>query len=111
MSSGKDLSVAVLTKEWPPAIYGGAGVHVSNLVTALNATGIVRCQVSCFGAPRPDASAYEVNEPLTKINPALQTLLIDSDMAMNLKEVSLVHSHTWYANFAGYLASNISLIQ
>lgn len=107
MSSGKDLSVAVLTKEWPPAIYGGAGVHVSNLVTALNATGIVRCQVSCFGAPRPDASAYELNEPLTKINPALQTLLIDSDMAMNLKEVSLVHSHTWYANFAGYLASKI----
>ncbi|MEY2722886.1 MAG: hypothetical protein RIS57_793 [Actinomycetota bacterium] len=107
MSSAKDLSVAVLTKEWPPAIYGGAGVHVSNLVTALNATGIVRCQVSCFGAPRPDASAYELNEPLTKINPALQTLLIDSDMAMNLKEVSLVHSHTWYANFAGYLASKI----
>ena len=110
MSSGKDLSVAVLTKEWPPAIYGGAGVHVSNLVTALNATGIVRCQVSCFGAPRPDASAYELNEPLTKINPALQTLLIDSDMAMNLKEVSLVHSHTWYANFAGYLASKIHSI-
>jgi starch synthase len=107
MSSGKDLSVAILTKEWPPAIYGGAGVHVSNLVSALNATGIFKCQVSCFGAPRNDASAYELHEPLTKINPALQTLLIDSDMAMNLKDVSLVHSHTWYANFAGYLASKI----
>ena len=107
MNSGKDLSVAILTREWPPAIYGGAGVHVANLTVALNASGKVRCDVHCFGGKRSDATAYELHEPLTKINPALQTLLIDSDMAMNLKDVSLVHSHTWYANFAGYLASKI----
>ena len=107
MSDGKDLSVAILTREWPPAIYGGAGVHVSNLVAALNASGKVRCDVHCFGSPRNDATAYELQDPLTKINPALQALLIDSDMAMNLKGISLVHSHTWYANFAGYLASKI----
>lgn len=107
MKGGKDLRVAILTREWPPAIYGGAGVHVSNLVAALNATGLVRSDVHCFGQTRKDATSYQLHEPLTKINPALQALLIDSDMALNLGGASIAHSHTWYANFAGYLASKI----
>ncbi len=107
MKGGKDLSVAILTREWPPEIYGGAGVHVSNLVSALNASESVKCQVHCFGATRSDATGYALQPPFTDINPALQTLLIDSDMALNLKGASIAHSHTWYANFAGYLASKI----
>ena len=107
MKDGKDLKVAILTREWPPAIYGGAGVHVSNLVTALNATGLVQSDVHCFGDKRSDATGYQLKGELTKINPALQTLLIDNDMALNLDGAAIAHSHTWYANFAGYLASKI----
>lgn len=107
MKDGKDLRVAILTREWPPAIYGGAGVHVSNLVTALNATGLVQSDVHCFGDKRSDATGYQLKGELTKINPALQTLLIDNDMALNLGGAAIAHSHTWYANFAGYLASKI----
>ena len=107
MNSGKSLSVALLTREWPPNIYGGAGVHVKNLVEALNETGKASIQVHCFGAPRIDATGYELKPPFTEINPALQTLLIDMDMALKIENADLVHSHTWYANFAGYLASKI----
>lgn len=107
MNSGKSLSVALLTREWPPNIYGGAGVHVRNLVEALKDTLKVSTQVHCFGAPRIDATGYELKPPFTEINPALQTLLVDMDMALSIKEADLVHSHTWYANFAGYLASKI----
>lgn len=110
MISGKPLSIALLTREWPPNIYGGAGVHVANLVEALLASGNVKTQVHCFGAPRIDATGYELKPPFTEINPALQTLLIDLDMATTIKEASLVHSHTWYANFAGYLAKEIHKI-
>lgn len=107
MNSGKSLSVALLTREWPPSIYGGAGVHVKNLVEALNSTNKANTQVHCFGAPRTDATGYELKPPFTEINPALQTLMIDMDMAMNIENANIVHSHTWYANFAGYLASKI----
>ena len=107
MNSGKSLSIALLTREWPPRIYGGAGVHVKNLAEALGATGEVNSEVHCFGEPRVDAKGYELRAPFTEINPALQTLLIDMDMALNIKATDLVHSHTWYANFAGHLASKI----
>ncbi|MFM8783452.1 MAG: glycogen synthase [Actinomycetota bacterium] len=107
MNGGKSLSVALLTREWPPSIYGGAGVHVKNLVEALKETLQVNTQVHCFGASRIDATGYELKPPFTEINPALQTLLIDMDMALQIKDADLVHSHTWYANFAGYLASKI----
>jgi starch synthase len=107
VNSGKSLSIALLTREWPPSIYGGAGVHVKNLVEALKESPNVGTQVHCFGAPRVDATGYELKPPFTEINPALQTLLIDMDMALKITNADLVHSHTWYANFAGYLASKI----
>lgn len=107
MSAGKYLSAAILTREWPPNIYGGAGVHVANLVSALKHLPKLKIGVHCFGAARTDATGYELHPPFTEINPAIQTLLIDCEMAESLSEASLVHSHTWYANFAGYLASRI----
>lgn len=112
MNSGKSLSVALLTREWPPRIYGGAGVHVKNLVEALNMARVrearvIDTQVHCFGEARIDAIGHDLNAPFTEINPALQTLLIDMNIAQNIEGVDLVHSHTWYTNFAGYLASKI----
>ena len=104
MTHSGPLSVGMLTKEWPPHIYGGAGVHVTNLVESLAINPELSITTHCFGSARNDAKAYELSESLAKVNPALQTLLINLDMSRNLSQSSLVHSHTWYANFAGFLA-------
>lgn len=97
----------MITKEWPPHIYGGAGVHVSNLVSALSEISGTSVEVHCFGPKRNDAFNYELTGELAKVNPALQALLIDSDIASKLNRVDIAHSHTWYANLAGYLASKM----
>lgn len=101
------VKVGMITKEWPPLIYGGAGVHVSNLVTALTEIPDIASEVHCFGPKREDALNYELHGDLASINPALQALLIDSDIASKLAGVDIAHSHTWYANLAGYLASTM----
>ncbi len=97
----------MITKEWPPHIYGGAGVHVLNLVSALSLDPDISTKVHCFGPERGDAYNYELHGELSAVNPALQALLIDSDIAPQLQHVDLAHSHTWYANLAGYLASKM----
>lgn len=99
--------VALLTKEYPPEVYGGAGVHVEYLARHL--AGLVDVGVYCFGAPRQDplvAGAYEPWEALAKDGKgtALRSLSADLRMAGDVAGADLVHSHTWYANFAGYLA-------
>lgn len=101
------VKVGMITKEWPPLIYGGAGVHVSNLITALTEIPEIVSEVHCFGPKRQDAFNYELQGDLASINPALQALLIDSDIASKLAGVDIAHSHTWYANLAGYLASTM----
>lgn len=103
----KQVKVAMITKEWPPNIYGGAGVHVTNLVSALMELPNLEAQVHCFGAERHDAKAHNLHGELADLNPALQALLIDEEIARQLSECNVVHSHTWYANFAGFLASQI----
>lgn len=107
MMGAPEISVAMLTKEWPPQIYGGAGVHVANLVQALQREPALDLAVHCFGAARRDATGYQLPSPFTEINPALQALLIDFDMSLELSDRGIAHSHTWYANFAGYLASKM----
>ena len=106
----KQLSIGMLTREWPPHIYGGAGVHVRELVAALSRESEVSTSVHCFGIDRDDALGYQLQSPYDSINPALQSLLIDSDMASNLSQVDIAHSHTWYTNFAGYLAAKMHRI-
>jgi alpha-maltose-1-phosphate synthase len=95
------VHVGMLTKEWPPDIYGGAGVHVENLVAALRA--YVEVSVQCFGDERRDASGHRVPDYLSQANPALQTLGVDLAMAAKDWNPDVVHSHTWYTNFAGQL--------
>lgn len=101
------MRVDILSKEYPPAVYGGAGVHVAELVRALRERGDVDAQVRCFGEPRAEAgtTAYPDLAELAAANPAVQTLGVDLAMASDCAGADLVHSHTWYANFAGYLAS------
>ena len=95
------MKVGILTREWPPDIYGGAGVHVRELAAHLRP--LVDVDVHCFGAPRPDAEAHAVPAELTGANPALQTLGVDLEMVRDTAAVDLLHSHTWYANLAGHV--------
>lgn len=101
------MRVDILTKEYPPQIYGGAGVHVAELTRALRARGDVDVQVRCFGGPREEAgtTGYREVAELANANAALQTLGVDLEMAADCVGTDLVHSHTWYANMAGHVAS------
>lgn len=98
------MRVDLLTKEYPPEIYGGAGVHVAELVKALRTS--VEVQVRCFGAPRSeqDVTHYGVPTELSTANAVLQTIGVDLLMANDAAGADLVHSHTWYANEAGRVA-------
>ncbi|MBZ5734454.1 glycogen synthase [Nocardioides sp. TRM66260-LWL] len=111
------MRVDVLTKEYPPEIYGGAGVHVAELVRALRRIGSdgsggdadLETRVHAFGAPRdePGTASYAEPagaDPLAGANPALRTMAVDLAIAEACAGADVVHSHTWYANHAGHLA-------
>ena len=101
------VRIDVLSKEYPPTIYGGAGVHVAELVRALRAHPDVDARVHAFGGPRDEAgtSSYPGLAELASANPALATLGVDLTIAEACGGTDLVHSHTWYANLAGQLAA------
>jgi starch synthase len=101
------LKVALLTREYPPEVYGGAGVHVTYLAREL--APLVDLTVHCQGADRPDAIAHRPWDLLAGANQALQVVSTDLSMAAavgpGMNSAQLVHSHTWYANLAGHLAA------
>lgn len=98
--------IGIVTKEWPPAVYGGAGVHVVQLTEALRKVSGIQVDVHCFGGARNDGSfGYETPTEFASSNPALQAIATDLAIAANLGDVDLIHSHTWYANMAGHTAS------
>jgi len=99
------MRVDLITREYPPEVYGGAGVHVAELVRALR--GDIDVTVRCFGMPRDEVDVYSYLVPpgLTSANPALATLGVDLQIAQDVEGADLVHSHTWYANAAGHMAS------
>jgi starch synthase len=100
------LRVGLLTREYPPEIYGGAGVHVTHLVSQL--AKLVDVEVQCFGAPR-DAAGVRAYQPWPAIpsdraaEAALQAMSVDLMMAAGCRGADVVHSHTWYANLGGHL--------
>lgn len=99
------MRVDFVTKEYPPHIYGGAGVHVTELVKVLR--NLVDVRVHAFGEPvsEPGTFGYAIPAELTASNPAIQTLGVDLSIVAALEGADIVHSHTWYANFAGQLGS------
>ena len=105
MNHLKAMKVGLVTKEWPPHIYGGAGVHVKYLAKSLES--LVDVHVHCFGEPRSDATSYELTPAEQRLNPAMQALITDAQIASGLEGVDLVHSHTWYANMAGHFAKTL----
>lgn len=94
----------MMTKEYPPEIYGGAGVHIAELTRYMRE--IVPVDVHCMGAPRDEQDVYVhgVDEALAAANPAIQTLSTGLRMAEAAKNVDVVHTHTWYTGLGGHLA-------
>ncbi|MEO8887891.1 MAG: glycogen synthase [Jatrophihabitantaceae bacterium] len=100
------MRAAVLSREYPPEVYGGAGVHVEFLVRELRR--LIDVDVHCFGEPREDgARAYSTPVGLADANRALQTLGVDLQIASAVGDADLLHSHTWYANLAGVLGAQL----
>lgn len=110
------IKVDLLTREFPPYVYGGAGVHVTELSNVLcQDLGSKNVTVRCFDGERDtslindpiDISGYEVSDLMQNANPALSTLEVDLQIAKDCLNADLVHSHTWYANMAGFWASKL----
>jgi starch synthase len=96
------MHISILSREYPPDVYGGAGVHVEYLVRELRT--LLDVDVHCWGGPREGAVGHRPDAALQEANPSLQTLSIDLTMAAAVGATALVHSHTWYANMGGHLA-------
>jgi starch synthase len=96
------MKVALMTREYPPDVYGGAGVHVEYLAREL--ARMAEVDVRCFGEDRPGARAFRPWDAARPGGPALETMSVDLAMAADLDGARLVHSHTWYANFGGHVA-------
>ncbi len=92
-----------MSREYPPEVYGGAGVHVTELVAQLRR--LCEVEVHCMGAPRDTAIVAAPDPALAAANPALSTLSADLVMANSAAGATVAHSHTWYTGMAGHLAS------
>ena len=101
------MKVGVLTREYPPDVYGGAGVHVEFLARELRA--LTDVQVHCWSSAnavddQPDVHRHAADPALADANEALRSLSVDLAMAAAVADRDLVHSHTWYANLGGHIA-------
>src|SRR5215203_3588098 len=99
------VKAALLTREFPPEVYGGAGVHVEYLARELARR--LDLSVHAWGDPSGPATGHTAWDALSGSAPhlaALRAVSIDLTMAAAVEGADLVHSHTWYANFGGHLA-------
>lgn len=98
--------VGLLSREYPPEVYGGAGVHVEYLARELKR--FVDLRVLCFGKPRTLPEVWHAFLPWSELNgsaphlAALRTLSVDLRIAAALEGCDIAHSHTWYSNLAGH---------
>lgn len=103
------MRIGLLTREYPPEVYGGGGAHVGNLVPRLRR--LIDVDVHGFGervADDPDyVHRYQWPAAVGDANMALRTLSVNAEMTARLSDVHLVHSHTWYTNMAGHLTKTM----
>ncbi|MFG1791642.1 glycogen synthase [Nocardia sp. NPDC049149] len=95
----------MLTREYPPEVYGGAGVHVTQLTAQLRQ--LCEVTVHCMGVARSDAVVHQPDPQLYAANAALQMMSAQLRMADAAGQVDVVHSHTWYTGLAGHLAATL----
>jgi starch synthase len=99
------VKVALLTREYPPDVYGGAGVHLEYLARELRA--LIDVDVHAWGHSREGAIGHVAWDALAGPEPelaALRAMSIDLTMAAATSDADVVHSHTWYANLGGHLS-------
>src|SRR5436190_3686512 len=99
------VQAVILTREYPPEVYGGAGVHVEYLSRELARR--IDLEVRCFGTERAGAVAFRPWDELADTNATLQTMSVDLAMAAHANGADVVHSHTWYSIFGGYLMQQL----
>ena len=101
------MRAGVFSKEYPPEIYGGAGVHVAELTRFMRE--IIDVSVHCMGSERDekDVFVHGVDPALKEANAALQTLSTGLRMANAASDIDVAHSHTWYTGLGGHLASRL----
>src|SRR5215218_7298495 len=104
------MKVAILSREFPPDVYGGAGVHVEYLareLAALEDVTVHKWGSAGAGDGPPRVVGHDAWEALQGSAPhlaALRTVSIDLTMAAGVEGADVVHSHTWYANLGGHIA-------
>lgn len=101
------MRIAMLTKEYPPEIYGGAGVHVTELTRYMRE--LEHVDVHCMGAPRDEADVYVhgVDPELADANASIRTLSTGLRMANAIGDADVVHSHTWYTGLGGHVGGKL----
>ena len=101
------MKAGIFSKEYPPEIYGGAGVHVAELTRFMRE--IIDVEVHCMGAPRDEDNVfvYGVDPELEAANGAIKTLSTGLRMAHGATGLDVAHSHTWYTGLAGHLTSRL----
>ncbi len=115
------MRVGLITREYPPNVYGGAGVHVEYLAQELARSSVagepVQVEVHCWGEQREDLPNLQVRGDLpppeitgdtkAKFKAAVDALALNLATMKELSEIDLVHTHTWYASMAGFLAKKL----
>jgi starch synthase len=96
------MNVALMTREYPPEVYGGAGVHVEYLARELKAFEDVT--VHAWGTGDVPHAAWDALAGDAPELAALRAVSIDLTMSAGAAGADVAHSHTWYANFGGHLA-------
>jgi len=109
------MRVGLMTREYPPEVYGGAGVHVEYLSREL--ARLIEVEVHCWGTQRADAGNLHVrgDEPApeitagcdAKFTAAVDALALNLSQMKELGKIDIVHTHTWYAAMAGFLAKKL----
>ena len=99
----------MMTREYPPEVYGGAGVHVTELTRFMREIDGVDVDVHCMGGPREEEGVYVhgVDPELAEANSAIKTLSTGLRMANAASNLDVVHSHTWYSGLGGHLTGKL----
>ncbi len=109
------MRVGLITREYPPNVYGGAGVHVEYLARELARK--IEVEVHCWGKQQEDAGDLHVrgDEPPPEVTAgsnarfkaAVDAFALNLSQQKSLGAIDIVHTHTWYASMAGFLAKKL----